>query len=415
MQAEIITIGDELLIGMTVDTNSAWIGQELTGLGFSIYQVTTVRDNSEHITSAIEGAMGRSDLVIVTGGLGPTSDDITKGTIAEYFDTPLVLHNDTLSAVQKMLDARGLEMNDNNYRQAMLPEACTVLSNERGTAPGMLFNDNGKILVSMPGVPYEMKYIVNTHLVPYLINNFNKTAVKYRVAMTYGSFEAKLAEILEPFEQQLPPNISIAYLPTSGIIKIRLTAKGRAGDNLDAELVKQLDVLKGYIPDLVYGYDGELLEECTGRLLKDKNLSLAVAESCTGGNLSRMITTVPGCSAYFTGSVVSYHNNIKINELGVQAEIINEKGAVSREVALSMAEGIMKRFKTDYGIGVTGIAGPDGGSTEKPVGTVWIAVASKSKNTAECFSFGRDRKGNIRRASLAALNMLRKAILSDNL
>lgn len=413
MQAEIITIGDELLIGMTIDTNSAWMGQELTNLGIKVYQITSISDNKDHILEAIDLAMNRSDIVLVTGGLGPTGDDITKETLADYFDSDLIVNNTVMEYIQNLLSVRGLEMNENNRRQAMVPSACEILPNGRGTAPGMLFKKDKKILVAMPGVPYEMKDIMTNQLLPYLNNNFSKEVITYRLVMVYGTFEAKLAEILEPFEKQLPENITLAYLPTSGIIKLRLTARGENESVLSRQIEQQIELLQKMIPEFIYGYDGELLEQCIGRLLKVSNKTIAIAESCTGGNITSMITAVPGSSAYLIGSIVAYHNDIKTSELNVLPDIIDDKGAVSREVAISMAEGIRKRFSSDYSVSTTGIAGPDGGTKEKPVGTVWVAVSSESGSIALKFNLGTIREHNIRRASLAALNMLRKQIITD--
>jgi nicotinamide-nucleotide amidase len=413
MQAEIITIGDELLIGMTVDTNSAWMGQELTNIGIKVYQVTSISDNREHILEAIDQAMSRSDLVLVTGGLGPTSDDITKETIAEYFDNELVVSDDALRSIKKLISARGLEMNENNRKQALVPAGCEVLPNAKGTAPGMLFHKEDKILVSMPGVPYEMKDIMNTSLIPYLKNNFSKNIITYRLIMIYGTFEAKLSEILEPFENQLPESITLAYLPTAGIIKLRLTGRGSDKSMVDNQLNEQVEKLKSIIPEYIYGFDGELLEECVGKLLLASDKTLSIAESCTGGSISRMIIGVPGSSAYMMGAIVAYNNSIKSNELNVSSELIDKMGAVSKDVAIAMAEGIRRKFASDYSVATTGIAGPDGGTEVKPVGTVWVAVSSKNRSLAMKFNFGNIREHNIRRSSLVALNMLRTLIIKE--
>lgn len=412
MQAEIITIGDELLIGMTVDTNSAWMANELTATGFKVYQITSISDKREHILKAVDEAMGRSELVLVTGGLGPTSDDITKQTLADYFGSKLVINDDVFEFIRQMIDARGLEMNENNRRQALVPDNCIVLENGRGTAPGMMFERNGHILVSMPGVPYEMKYIMETHLIPYIKTRFKREAIVYRLVMTYGTFEAKLAEILEDFEQELPEDVKIAYLPTAGIIKLRITASGTDEEDALQKVNLQIKKLETIIPRYIYGYDGVMPEEAAGGLLREKGMTVSTAESCTGGIVSSMITSVPGSSDYFTGSVVAYNNSIKISELGVDREIIEKKGAVSEEVARQMAEGIRKRFRTDIGLSVTGIAGPGGGTGEKPVGTVWIAVSSEAGTIARRFMFGGNREANIRRSSLAALSMLREQIIN---
>ncbi len=413
MNAEIITIGDELLIGMTIDTNSAWMGTELTNIGFNVYQITSISDNKEHILKAIDESFSRSELVLVTGGLGPTSDDITKETIAEYFDAELVMDKEIYSNIEKMLRVRGLEMNENNRRQALVPDKCLVLQNSRGTAPGMLFERSGHILVSMPGVPYEMKHIMENHVIPYIKNYFNREAIVYRLIMTYGTFEARLAEILSEFEAELPPNLSIAYLPTAGVIKLRITAMGNDEKTLYAEIDRQIDKLNLIIPQYIFGHDGDTLESVIGDQLKKSRKSVSTAESCTGGNVARMITSVPGSSAYFTGSVIAYDNRIKIDELKVDRKAIDTDGAVSEIVAKQMADGIRKKFRTDYGIATTGIAGPDGGSDEKPVGTVWIAISSAKGIMAVKYQFGPTRNNNIRRSSLAALNMLREQIINN--
>lgn len=412
MQAEIITIGDELLLGMTVDTNSSFIATILTEAGFRIYQITSVSDSREHIIKAIDEAFTRSDFVIVTGGLGPTSDDITKETIAGYFNSSLVSDAATLEKISSMLKSRGLEMNENNRKQALVPDKCKVLSNERGTAPGMLFEKDGHSLVSMPGVPYEMKYIMEAHIIPYIKHHFKREAIVYRTVMTYGTFEARLAEILEQFEEELPLDVRLAYLPTAGIIKLRLTAGGEDREEALGKINRQIKKLQGIIPQLIYGYDGLTLEKAVGELLNSKSLTLGIAESCTGGRISGMITSVPGSSKYFMGAVVAYDNTVKIRELGVESAVLEKEGAVSESVAAAMAEGVRQLLGTDFGVATTGIAGPGGGTPEKPVGTVWIAVASGAGTVTGKFGFGTNRESNIRRASLAALNMLREQIIS---
>lgn len=412
MQAEIITIGDELLIGMTVDTNSAFIATILTEAGFNIFEITSISDNREHILKTIDESFSRSDLVIVTGGLGPTSDDITKEAIAAYFDSGLITDADTLANITARMERRGLEMNENNRKQALVPEKCRVLYNERGTAPGMLFEENGHTLVSMPGVPYEMKHIMKIHVIPYIKNHFKKESIKFRTIMTYGLFEAKLAEILEPFEKELPGDVKLAYLPTSGVIKLRLTAGGETREDALKKINRQVQKLEHIIPDFIYGYDDITLEEAVGQLLRSKSLTISCAESCTGGNISRMITSVPGSSEYFTGAVVAYDNKVKIKELGVDSATLEGEGAVSEAVATMMATGIREKLGTDFGLSITGIAGPDGGTDDKPVGTVWIAVASDAKTVTRRLGFGLNRESNVRRSSLAALSMLREQIIN---
>lgn len=413
MQAEIISIGDELLIGMTIDSNAAWMAGELTNLGIEIYQTISISDKREHILKVIDECMNRSDLVLVTGGLGPTSDDITKETLAEYFGTRLVRDKEVLRNIERFIRSRGLHMNENNVRQAEVPEGCRIMPNELGTAPGMWFERGGKVLVSMPGVPYEMKTIMTSRVIPAIKKHFKRPVIKYRLVMTFGTFEAHLAEILEGFEKEMPESMQLAYLPTSGIIKLRLTGRGQDENEIDRVLSEQIDKLYAIIPEFIYGLDGISLEEATGNILKDNKLTLSIAESCTGGNISRMITSVPGSSEYFTGSVIAYNNRIKAEELGVSREDLDIHGAVSEETALQMANGVRDKYKTDYAISATGIAGPGGGTEEKPVGTVWIAVSSKYGSKAEKHNFSFTRINNIRRSSLAAINLLRKRVIEE--
>lgn len=413
MQAEIISIGDEILIGMTIDSNAAWMGSELTNIGIEVYQMISISDNKEHILEVIDEAIKRSELVLVTGGLGPTSDDITKKTLSEYFNARLVEDKGVLEQIKKFIKSRGLQMNENNIKQAEVPEGCRVLSNDLGTAPGMWFEKNGRVLVSMPGVPYEMKYIMDNHVIPGIKKHFRRSFIKYRLVMAFGTFEARLAEILEDFEKEMPESVRLAYLPTSGIIKLRLTCRGEDEAKIERILSEQIDKLYNIIPEYIYGLDGISMEEATGIILRDNKLTLSIAESCTGGNISRMITSVPGSSDYFTGSVIAYNNRIKTDELGVSASDLELHGAVSEEIAIQMARGVRKKHKTDYGISATGIAGPGGGTEVKPVGTVWIAVSSAHGEFAEKHNFAFTRINNIRRASLAAMNLLRKKIEED--
>ena len=410
--AEIITVGDEILIGQTVDTNSAWMGMQLSMRGIRVNRITSVSDRREEIISALNEALGRAPLVLMTGGLGPTSDDITKETLAEYFGTRLVMDYDVLAEISERIAKRNLEMNENNRRQALMPECCRVLANRSGTAPGMLFEKDGKIIVSMPGVPFEMKHIMQIHVLPMLESMSGGRTIVHRNIMTYGTFEAKLAERLEGFESQLPDSVRLAYLPAHGVIKLRLTGSGDDGENVRRTVEEQVRKLYEIIPDVIYGENEVTLEETVGRLLLDSKLTLSTAESCTGGRIASLITSVPGSSAWFTGSVVAYDNSVKTGVLGVNPQTISRFGAVSEETAREMAEGMLRLAKTDYSIAVTGIAGPEGGTPEKPVGTVWIALASRNGVTAERHRFADDRAINISRSAYTALNLLRKQIIS---
>ena len=411
MKAEIITIGDELLIGQTIDTNSAWMGAELSLAGFDVHKKTTIHDNRSDILQALSDSSGKSDVVLITGGLGPTSDDITKQTLCEFFNTKLVLDEEVLDMIGKMMLRRNFPMNENNRRQAEVPESCKVLTNAAGTAPGMWFEKDNTIFISMPGVPVEMKYIMNRHVLPALKKRFTSQVIIHRNVMTYGAPEARLAEILTGFEAGLPGHIKLAYLPSSGIIKLRLTGSGHDQKSVSDSVEIQVNKLYTIIPDLIYGENEESLELVIGKLLREKKKTLCTSESCTGGNIAHLITCVPGSSDYFVGSVIAYSNSVKIQLLGIDERIIEKEGAVSEPVIRTMAEGAKRILKTDYCVATSGIAGPGGGTPEKPVGTIWIAVASGSGTVAEKHTFGTDRIANITRFSLVALNMLRKQII----
>jgi len=413
MKAEIITIGDELLIGQTIDTNSAWIGQVLSSLGFDIIRKTSVHDKREDILGILSDSSSRSDLVLITGGLGPTSDDITKQTLCEYFNTRLVIDKLVLEMVESMMAKRGFPMNENNRKQAEVPESCKVLSNAAGTAPGMWFEKDGKVFVSLPGVPHEMRYIMTSHVIPELRTRFTSQVIIHKNIMTFGTPEARLAEILTGFEAGLPEFIRLAYLPAAGIIKLRLTATGTIRKALEQAMNEQLKKLYDTIPQYIYGEDEETLEMAVGRLLREKNLTLCTAESCTGGKIAQLITSVPGCSDYYRGSVVAYSNDIKTGILGVDPVLIEKNGAVSEEIAKAMAEGARRVMRADFALATTGIAGPAGGSELKPVGTLWIAISGRSGCAAERHVFTSDRATNITRFAFVALNRLRLQIISE--
>ncbi|MFA5819096.1 MAG: competence/damage-inducible protein A [Bacteroidales bacterium] len=413
MKAAIITIGDELLIGQTVDTNSAWMGAEMSKAGFDVYRMTSIHDRREDIIYALHEAAGKTDVVLITGGLGPTSDDITKQTLCEFFNTRMVTDDEVLRMIESMMSRRNFPMNENNRRQAEVPESCRVLKNATGTAPGMWFEKDGTIFIFMPGVPYEMKHIMTEHVLPELNKLFTSQIIIHRNIMTYGTFEAKLAEILTGFEAGLPENIKLAYLPASGVIKLRLTGTGTEHESLSNLINDHVNNLYKFIPDFIYGENEESLEMVIGKLLKERNITVSTAESCTGGEIAHMLTSVPGSSAYYKGTVVAYANSVKTQLLGVQKDIIEKNGAVSEKVVQEMANGARNLFKTEFAVATTGIAGPDGGTEAKPVGTVWIAVASEKGIVTEKRVFGNDRITNIKRFSLAALNLLRKQIINS--
>jgi nicotinamide-nucleotide amidase len=410
MKAQIITIGDELLIGQTVDTNSAWMGAELSKLGFDVCRKISIHDIRKDILETLAEVTGKSDVVLITGGLGPTSDDITKHTLCEYFGTRLVTNHDVLDMIEEMYRKRNWPMNDNNRRQAEVPEACRVLKNAVGTAPGMWFEKDKTTFVSMPGVPHEMIYLMNEHVLPELKKRFSSQAIIHKNIMTYGIGESSLAEILTGFEEALPAEIKLAYLPSYGIIKLRLTATGQDIKQLENSMEQQVRKLYNTIPDLIYGEDEESFEAAIGRILKEKGATLSTAESCTGGKIASLLTSIPGSSIYYMGSVVAYENSLKRDLLGVSAETLEKYGAVSKECVEEMATGARRLLKTEYSIATSGIAGPGGGTKEKPVGTIWIAVSSESGTKAHRFNFGTDRIININRFSIAALHLLWKEI-----
>ena len=411
---EIITIGDEILIGQIVDTNSAWMAEKLNNTGITVYQITTISDDREHILNTVKAALERTDIVLVTGGLGPTSDDITKKTLAEFFHSKLVLNEEILVSVKKRLEKRNIQLNDLIRGQAYVPDKCKAFVNEWGTAPGMWFETNGKVLVSMPGVPKEMKGIMEKYVIPGLKHKFKLPAIIHRTLLTYGTFEAHLSGLLENFEKKLPSNVKLAYLPSAGRVRLRLTAKGDSRQQLESLLDRLEKEMMEKIGEYVYGKNGDTLEQIVGDLLRKRGETLSTAESCTGGMVSHLITSVPGASDYYKGSVISYANEIKIRELDVDEKEIKKQGAVSREVVEQMAAGVSRKLNTGYAIAISGIAGPSGGTPEKPVGTVWIAVKSPEKTVAEKFIFGFTRMENITRAAYTSLNMLRKLLLNES-
>jgi len=413
MRAAIITIGDELLIGQTVDTNSAWMGAELSKSGFDVVRITSVHDKREDILNVLSEASGKTDVVLITGGLGPTSDDITKQTLCEFFNTHLVINEEVLRMNEEMMIRRNFPMNENNRRQAEVPESCRILKNSSGTAPGMWFEKDGTIFVSMPGVPNEMIHLMKEFILPELNKRFRSQVIIHRNIMTYGTFEAKLAETLTGFESGLPGNIKLAYLPASGIIKLRITGTGSDNEILMNLINEQAAKLYDIIPELIYGEDEDSLELVVGKLLRSKSKTISTAESCTGGEIAHLLTSVPGSSDYFKGSVIAYSNSVKIQLLGVQDYILTKYGAVSENTVREMAQGARSLLNTDFAVASTGIAGPDGGTEIKPVGTLWIAVASEKGIVSEKRVFGNDRTTNIRRFSLAALNLLRKQIINS--
>ncbi|MFK7953195.1 MAG: competence/damage-inducible protein A [Ekhidna sp.] len=406
-KAEIITIGDEILYGQTLDTNSHWMSGELDSAGIGVIRKTSIGDEKEIILTSLKEAEQRADIILITGGLGPTNDDLTKPTLVEYFQTQLVSHPEILKHIEKLFSRAGREMSDLNIAQADLPENCTPIPNQLGTAPGMWFEYGDKILISMPGVPFEMKSMMTESILPMLIERKVKDIIHHRMIRTIGIPESKLAEIISEWENSLPEDIKLAYLPTMGTVKLRLTSKGSDLRQIKINLQEQIGKVLPLIEKYVYGFDDEEIEEAIGRLLKERDYKLAVAESCTGGFLSHKITSVAGSSQWFNGGFVPYSNELKNEQLKVSNEILQKDGAVSESVVLALAKNVKETFNADVGISISGIAGPGGGSEEKPVGTVWIGYADKHKVVAKKFQFTKSRSLNISYSTAAALNMIR--------
>ncbi|MBL0308314.1 MAG: competence/damage-inducible protein A [Bacteroidetes bacterium] len=406
MKATVITIGDEILIGQIVDTNSAWIGQRFNELGVKIHEIISCGDNKEQIIDALNRARRSSQLVLMTGGLGPTRDDITKDTLVEYFDTELVLDNDLWEQIKEIFAKRGKQVLELNRSQAMIPKNCTMLPNQKGTAPGMWFEQDGVIFLSVPGVPHEMKHVMENQVFPRLKERFSFPSIAHASIMTAGAGESILADMLTEFEDQLPTHIKLAYLPNLGVVRLRLSAFGGTID-LKQEVQEQKEKMKAALGSLVYCDGEESLEVTMGKMLLNEKATVSCAESCTGGYVSHLFTSVPGSSKYFEGGVVSYSYEVKEKLLGVKNATLNSVGAVSEECVREMLTGILKATGTTYGISISGIAGPDGGTADKPVGTVWIAVGNKDRMVAKMFHYFPARAENIRMFSYAALNMLR--------
>ncbi len=414
MKTEIITIGDEILIGQIVDTNSAWMGEQLNLHGIEVFQITSVHDQHDHIMEALSNAEKHADLVLITGGLGPTKDDITKKVLCNYFDCELVLNEQVLANVTERLTKRSVSMNQLNKDQALVPSKCTVLNNSTGTAPGMWFEKNDTLFVSMPGVPFEMMSIMSEEVLPRLAKNGKAKSIYHQTVLVYGIPESMLAEKIEAWETALPDFIKLAYLPSQLMIRLRLSAYGNHMETLQQEVSWQIDQLKLIIPGHIFGYNGDSLAGVTGSLLVKAGATLGVAESCTGGMIAHMFTANAGSSAYLKGDIVAYSNEVKMGILGVKPETLEAHGAVSKEVALEMAQGVQQALNTDYAVATTGIAGPDGGTAEKPVGTVWIAVISKQNIKLERYTFAHNRERNILRSSQATINLLRQLLLMEN-
>jgi nicotinamide-nucleotide amidase len=408
----IITIGDELLIGQTIDTNSAWMAQELGKAGFLIKRRVAVGDASEEITKAMNEESIHSDIILITGGLGPTGDDITKPLLCKYFGSTIVINEAALENVKYLFEqVFKRELTERNIKQAEVPDNCTVIQNKRGTAPGMLFEKDGKIFVSMPGVPHEMQGMMNSDVIPYLQQHFKTASVIHRTMVTFGIGESAIADKIVDFENNLPSNIKLAYLPNYGMVRLRLS---QADDNGEEIINKQFNNLQELLREFMVTNLDEPMEAVLGKLLNQKEKTISTAESCTGGLIAHTLTTLPGASVFFMGSIISYSNDIKINQLNVEEAVLNTEGAVSEQVVLQMQKAVIKKLGTDYALAVSGIMGPNGGTETKPVGTVWIAVGNKERQIAQKFHFRFDRKKNTELTVVNALNLMRKFILEED-
>ncbi len=411
MEADLITIGDEILIGQIVDTNSAWMAQKLNDKGINIRQITSVSDRPDHIIEALIESGRKASIVLVTGGLGPTKDDRTKAVLCNYFGTRLIENKDVLEHIMQLLSARSVVINVLNRDQALVPASATVLPNKLGTAPGLWFDHDGIIFVFMPGVPFEMKYIMENEVIPRIERLFKTPTIIHRTVLTYGLPESMLAEKIADWEDSLPDEISLAYLPSPEFVRLRLSARGNDRVSLLKQLEDKIKKLEEIIPEAIFGYDEDTMAGSIGKILKEKGLTVALAESCTGGNIARSFTMNPGSSDYFKGGIVAYSNELKIKLLGITPDIISEKGVVSKEVVEAMAVSARQILNVDYAIATSGIAGPGGGTPAKPVGTVWIAVAGPDGVVSKVYNFANNRERNITRSTQTALNMLRLELL----
>src|SRR6478736_365052 len=408
--AELLTIGDEILYGQIVDTNSQWMSVELDKAGIKVIRKTTVGDVESEILTAFAEAEKRADIILITGGLGPTSDDLTKPLLAKYFNCEMKMHKEALEELVAFFKARGREATDTIKLQAVLPVCCTKITNVIGTAPGMWFEKDGKVFMAMPGVPHEMKRMMTDLVIPRLKQKFKTPIIVHKVIRTVGIGESIIADKIEAWEKMLPAHIKLAYLPGIGEVKLRITGFGDDESKLKSEVEKLSDQVLPLISEYTYGFGEDPLEAAIGKLLTQKKLTISVAESCTGGYLSHLITSVPGSSAYFLGGMVPYDYQIKMRQLGVKPEVLEQYGAVSEPTIIEMANIVRAKFNTDIGVATSGIAGPGGATPEKPVGTVWIAYSDKHHTVTKKLQLSTERLLNIKAASIAVLNLIRLSL-----
>jgi nicotinamide-nucleotide amidase len=409
----IITIGDELLIGQVIDTNSAWMAKELNKSGFWVNRRLAIGDDRVDILKALDEESTNADIILLTGGLGPTADDITKPLLCEYFNTRLVMNEEALNNVKNIfINILHRPLTDRNLKQAEVPACCQVIQNKRGTAPGMLFEKKSKIFISMPGVPHEMKGMMTESVIPYLKNHFGTNYISHRTLLTAGVGESTLADHIQDFEESLPPEIKLAYLPNYGMVRLRLTANSNQEGVLESQLDRLFSDLKSRVNEWLVTDEDISLQEVLCKMLTARKKTLSTAESCTGGYVAQLITSIPGSSAYFRGSVIAYDNDIKKKILGVDPAILSSSGAVSEETIRAMVHGVLKITGTDFAIATSGIMGPGGGSKEKPVGTVWIAAGNVHEIITQKLWFRFDRQRNTELTAVNVLNLLRRFIIS---
>ena len=419
MNAELLTIGNELLIGQITNTNAVWMAQQLNLIGVSVVHMSSVADDENAILKAFDDASSRADIVLITGGLGPTKDDITKKTFCDYFETELIMDEQVLKNVTEFFTKRNKEITPINQKQALVPIGCLVMPNSNGTAPGMWMEKNNTIFVSMPGVPYEMQMMMTNSVMPEIKKRFTLPFIYHQTILTQGIGESVLSELISDWEDTLAAKeIGLAYLPSPGMVRLRLSSKGLNELELKHKIDQEIETIKPSIEKYIYGYEEygkkqPKMEEILGELLLKNNLKLALAESCTGGYISHLITSIAGSSAYYNGCIVPYHNEFKHDLLQVDNSIFKTQGAVSEACVVTMAKQTLQTFKADVSIAVSGIAGPAGGTADKPVGTTWIAVAYHDTVIAKCFVFGDDRQRNIHMTATTGMNMLRKLILKE--
>jgi nicotinamide-nucleotide amidase len=411
--AEIISIGDELLIGQVVNTNASWMAEQLSLAGIKLNRITTIADEVDALHQALDEAIERSEFILLTGGLGPTADDLTKPALCSYFNTEMVFNEKAFAQIEKLFGARQMPVTERNREQAFLPANCQPIENANGTAPGMWFKHRMSYIAAMPGVPFEMKTMFAQQLIPMMLAISEKRVFLHKTLMTTGLGESWLADRIKVWEENLPKNLHLAYLPQPGIVRLRLSGLGTDAKLLAKVMQSQVDSLTTLIPDLIYGFDDQSMEEVVADLLKKQQKTIATAESCTGGYIAHLLTGIPGSSAYFKGAIVAYDNSIKSGLLDVDQQLLQTHGAVSKEVVEAMAEGARAKFGVNLALTTSGIAGPDGGTSDKPVGTVWIALSSEKGTTSERFQFGEHRGRNIRRSGLSALNMVRLWLLQN--